>query len=178
MTVTKAVPGFAMLWVTSRSSRNTGMPARAASRITFAICSVIGAMNSASGCWAIRPLMSWICLDCELLASVIVSLKPSFLASAFMLAVSARRHGLLLAFWLNATVYVLFFFSFGAAVANGTPLGAAELPGSFAVASLHDAAALCAPAECFGADTPVAASAPSASNAAPAHGTIFLPYTS
>jgi len=49
------------------------------------------------------PLMSAICLDCWLLASVVVSWMPCLAASAFMLALSARRQGLLLAFWLKAT---------------------------------------------------------------------------
>jgi hypothetical protein len=94
---------LATVWSTSRSSRKTGIFACAASLTTEASCSVIGAMNSTSGRWAIKPLMSWICFDWSLLASVIVILWPALAASAFMLAVSARRHGLLLAFWLNAT---------------------------------------------------------------------------
>ena len=80
------------------------MPAVPASLTTLASCSVIGARKRASGFWAIRPLMSAICLDCSLLASVTVSWMPCLAASSFMLAVSASRQGLLLAFWLKATV--------------------------------------------------------------------------
>jgi hypothetical protein len=52
-----------------------------------------------------------------------------------MLAVSASRHGLLLAFWLKATLYVDFFATFGAPVDAGMLAGAVELPGSGALAS-------------------------------------------
>src|SRR4051794_15597957 len=121
-----------MLWSTSRSRRKTGIFAEAALLTTLAICSVIGAMNSASGFWAIRPLMSAICLDCSLFASVTVSWTPCLDASDFMLAVSARRQGLLLAFWLNATLRPDCLDNVGALSAVGTPVGGLEFPGSAA----------------------------------------------
>src|SRR4051794_34788645 len=122
------------------------MPALPASTTTLPSCSVIGAMNSASGFWAIRPLMSWICLAWSLFASVTVSFQPRFCASSWKLFVSARRHGLLLAFWLNATVYVLFFASLGVPLAFATPDGGAELPGSGAPTSAQlDACELAPP---------------------------------
>src|SRR3954451_666112 len=62
---------------------------------------------------------------------------PCLAASAFMLAVSARRQGLLLAFWLKATLKPDFLASFGALSAGGTPAGASELPGSAASTSGH-----------------------------------------
>ena len=80
------------------------MPALPASTTTLPSCSVIGAMNSASGFWAMRPLMSWICFAWSLFASVTVSFQPRLEASSLKLAVSARRQGLLLAFWLKATL--------------------------------------------------------------------------
>src|SRR5437763_10899550 len=97
-----------------------------------------------------------------------------------MLAVSARRHGLLLAFWLNAMLYEFFCFSFGAAVATGTPFGAAELPGSLAVASLHDAEAPAAASGDFELAVPantVSAASAATTPAAPADATIFLNFT-
>src|SRR3954453_3211972 len=135
MTETKFVPGLATSCFTSRSTRKTGMPALPASTTTLPSSSVIGAMNSASGFWAIRPLMSWICLAWSLLASVTVSFQPRLAASSLKLAVSARRQGLLLAFWLKAMLYVLFFVSLGAPLALATPDGGAELPGSAAPTS-------------------------------------------
>src|SRR4051794_30009648 len=111
------------------------MPALRASTTTLPSSSVIGAMNRASGFCAIRPLMSWICFAWSLFASVTVSFQPRLAASSLKLAVSARRHGLLLAFWLKATVYVLFWVSFGAPLAFATPDGGAELPGSGAPTS-------------------------------------------
>src|SRR3954466_14523180 len=142
MTETKSWPGLATLWSTSRSTRNTGIPAAPASLTTLPSCSVIGAMNSASGFCAIRPLMSWICLAWSLFASVTVSCQPRFCASSLKLAVSASRHGLLLAFWLNAPLYVLFWGSLGAPLALATPDGGAELPGSGAPTSGQLALAL------------------------------------
>src|ERR671932_235453 len=130
MTDTKSLPGTATLLSTLRSTRNTGMPAAPASLTTLPSCSVIGAMKRASGFCAMRPLMSWICLAWSLFASVTVSFQPRFWASSLKLAVSARRQGLLLAFWLKATLYVLFFASLGAPLAFATPDGGAELPGS------------------------------------------------
>src|SRR3982751_5421919 len=99
-----------------------------------------------------------------------------------MLAVSARRHGLLLAFWLNAILYGFFDVSFGADVATGTPFGAAELPGSAAVASLHDADGAAVDWGDFAGLTVSAAyalSAPTDSTArmTPAYGTSFLTLT-
>ena len=104
MTETKSWPGLATLWSTSRSTRNTGIPAAPACLTTLPNCSVIGAMNRASGFCAMRPLMSWICLAWSLFASVTVSFQPRLEASSLKLAVSASRQGLLLAFWLNATL--------------------------------------------------------------------------
>src|SRR5690242_13101671 len=177
ITVTKSWPGLAMLWSTSRSSRKTGMPAAPASLTTFAICSVIGAMNRTSGFWAMRPLMSEICLDWSLLASVTVNLMPCLDASSCMLAVSAKRQGLLLAFWLNATLRPDVFVSLGALSAVGTPDGASELPGSAAVASGHAAP----PPDPPGAGAfelpllpPQPASRLTATTATPASGTIFF----
>src|SRR3954454_14281461 len=135
MTETKSWPGLATLWSTSRSTRNTGIPAAPASLTTLPSCSVIGAMNRASGFCAIRPLMSWICLAWSLFASVTVRFQPRFFASSLKLAVSARRQGLLLAFWLKATLYVPFFVSLGAPLALATPDWGAELPGSGAPTS-------------------------------------------
>src|SRR3954454_17696592 len=89
-------------------------------------------MKRASGFCAMRPLMSAICLDCWLLASVTVSCTPSLAACSFMLAVSARRQGLLLAFWLNATLKPDCLVSLGALSAVGTPDGGLEFPGSAA----------------------------------------------
>src|SRR4051794_8146612 len=90
-----------------------------------------------------------------------------------MLAVSASRHGLLLAFWLKAMLKLLPDFSLGALVAAGTPLGAAELPGSDADASWHDAAVAAACVPC--AVAPAAVMAPTANAATPAAaGMIFL----
>src|SRR4051794_9467512 len=130
MTETKSCPGLATLWSTSRSTRNTGIPALPASTTTLPSCWVIGAMKRASGFCAIRPLMSWICLAWSLFASVTVRCQPRLAASSLKLAVSASRHGLLLAFWLKATLYVLFLVSLGALLAFATPDGGAELPGS------------------------------------------------
>src|SRR5919202_1291136 len=135
MTDTKSLPGTATLLSTLRSTRNTGMPAAPASLTTLPSCSVIGAMKRASGFCAMRPLMSWICLAWSLFASVTVSFQPRLSASDLKLAVSARRHGLLLAFWLKATLYVSFLVTFGAADAASTPAGGAELPGSGAPTS-------------------------------------------
>src|SRR3954471_10159075 len=131
-------------------------------------------MNRASGFWAIRPLMSAICLDCWLLASVMVSCTPSLAASAFMLAVSASRHGLLLAFWLKATRYVGFFAILGAWSAVGTVAGAVALPGSAASTNGHGAADP-PPAAAFPVSLlpPQAASRLAASTATPPSGAIF-----
>src|SRR5919107_2118378 len=85
------------------------------------------------------PLMSAICLDCSLFASVTVSWTPCLAASSCMLAVSARRQGLLLAFWLKATLRPDVLVSLGAWSAVGTPEGGSELPGSAASTSGHAA---------------------------------------
>src|SRR3954447_4192425 len=157
MTETKSWPGLATLWSTSRSTRNTGIPAAPASLTTLPSCSVIGAMNRASGFCAMRPLMSWICLAWSLFASVTVSFQPRLAASSLKLAVSARRQGLLLAFWLKAMLYVLFFVSLGAPLALATPDGGAELPGSGAPtrAQLAFEALLPPPAAAEVADVPL-----------------------
>src|SRR3954451_9788945 len=86
-----------------------------------------------------RPLMSEICLDWSLLASVTVNLIPCLAASSCMLAVSARRQGLLLAFWLKATLKPDVLVSLGAWSAVGTPAGGWELPRSAASTSGHAA---------------------------------------
>src|SRR3954451_5910330 len=88
-----------------------------------------------------------------------------------MLAVSARRHGLLLAVWLEATVYVFFFCRVGVCVANGMQVVVAELRGPPADVSEEDAAAV---ALRLGADTPLLAATLSPSTATPMHGAIFL----
>src|SRR6185437_6243565 len=175
-TVTKSWPGLATLWSTSRSRRKTGMPAAPASLTTFAICSVIGAMKRTSGFWAMSPLMSEICLDWSLLASVTVSLIPCLDASSCMLAVSAKRQGLLLAFWLKATLRPDVFVSLGALSAVGTPEGASELPGSAAFVSGHAAPPDPPAAGAFELPLlpPQPASRPTERTTTPASGAIFL----
>src|SRR5947209_999647 len=91
-----------------------------------------------------------------------------------MLFVSARRQGLLLAFWLKAMLYVAFFASFGAFVASGTPLGAAEFPGSAAVASLHDAFDELAPRAALLPALALARLSSSAAAPIPVRRTVFL----
>jgi hypothetical protein len=95
-----------------------------------------------------------------------------------MLAVSASRQGLLLAFWLKATLYVDFAVSLGAAVAFATPTGAAELPGSAALANGQEALAVVPPAEglllALSLDELHAAMKLIESTRAPDIGTIFL----
>src|SRR6185312_6109976 len=123
-----------------------------------------------------RPLMSEICLDWSLLASVTVNLIPCLAASSCMLAVSARRQGLLLAFWLKATLRPDVFVSLGAFSALGTPVGAWELPGSGASASGHAAPPDPPAAGAFELPLlpPQPASRLTESTATPASGAIFL----
>src|SRR4051794_29213347 len=101
---------------------------------------------------------------------------PCLVASSFMLAVSARRHGLLLAFWLKATFSPDVLVSLGALSAAGTSVGAWELPGSDDFTSGHEAPDELPPAELLLLlpPPPQPASRPTDSTAAPATGAIFL----
>src|SRR4051812_9726639 len=91
-----------------------------------------------------------------------------------MLAVSARRQGLLLAFWLKATFKPDVLVSLGALSAVGTSAGACELPGSSAWTRGQSAPEALPDAALSLLLPPQPASRLTDSTATPTNGAIFL----